>query len=378
LVGSLPEGTNACALAVVSNLLHVAAGQHGLVLADISTPSSPSYMGRYTETGFGPVRDVAGIVNWAVISDGDNVKLINTATPSSPTLLDTYAAPGYVYAMTWHGTHLYLAAGNSGIITVDMSNPAVFGDANTLAVPGLCVDIEAAGSYAYVASSVGWHTLNLSTPGAPTLAASEIAGGGVRALAVANDLLHIAESNPDVLSHSVTNPLTPVSAANFGAILTALDVAASGTRVILSEDASGFAILNIVGTDADADGLDDDIEQSIIDADPNDALRTRADIIPTGDFDRDGLSNYGEQVAGTSAVNADSVLAVSSVEERTENRFVLQWHSVADRTYAVHSTTNLSVSFSLLLGGIAADPPMNSYTTTVSTARSFYMIEVGP
>ena len=376
--GSMLEGTNACAVAAVSNLLHVAAGQYGLVLADIATPAAPSYLGRYTESGFGAARAVAAIENRAVITDGNLVKLINTASPASPGLLDTYDAPGYIYAMAWLGNHLYLAAGNAGVITLDMSSPNAFSGAHQLAVSGLCVDVEAAAGYAHVAASTGQHTLDLTEPGAPTVASSDTSNGAIRALAVANDLLHISEANPDVLTHSVTNPLTPVATANFGAILTGLDIAASGTRAIVAEGGDGFAVLNITGTDSDDDGLDDDVEQSIIDADPNDAIRTRADVSPDGDFDGDGLSNYAEEVAGTSAADVDSVLAFASTSIGAGSQHVLQWHSVAGRSYAIHSATDLSVGFSLLQGGIAADPPMNSYTTPTVSANTFYMVVVEP
>jgi len=374
-VGSMPDGTNACAVAVVSNLLHVAAGQHGLVLADLATPTAPAFQGRYTEAGFGAVRGVAAMPDRAVITDGDRLKLINTAAPA---LLDTYDAPGYVYALAWHGSHLYVAAGHAGIITLDMGSPSVFGSTHQLAVPGISVDIAAWDGYAHVASSTGRYTLDLVTPGAPTLADSDTSGGALRVLAVADDLLHMARSNPDVLTHSVTNPLTPVAAADFGAVLTALDIASAGTRAIVSEGRDGFALLNILGTDADGDGLDDDVERTIIDAEPDDGFRTLLDVEPDDDFDGDGLSNLAEEIAGTSAADASSVLAIAAAGESPGGGFELRWHSVAGRTYAVPSSTNLTAGFTLLEGGIAADPPMNIYPTTVSEAATFFIIVIEP
>jgi len=55
--------------------------------------------------------------------------------------------------------------------------------------------------------------------------------------------------------------------------------------------------LNI--TDTDGDGLPDDLEQQIIDADPNDAISTLDDVLPGDDFDGDGESNWTEYANAT-------------------------------------------------------------------------------
>ena len=378
LVGTMPSGTNACDVALVSNLLHVAAGQHGLVLADISTPETPLFQGRYTGTGLGAVRCVAATVNRTVVTDGEVVHLIDTSTPSAPVWLDTYDAPGYVYAMVRHGSHLYLAAGHAGVVTVDMSVSSAFGSTHQLAIDGLCVDIDVAGGVAYVAGSTGWHTLDLAVPGAPTLANSDTSGGAVKHVAVVDDLLHLAEGNPEVRTLYLGTPLTPIASGSFGAVMDAMDIATDGIRAIVAEDADGVGLYDSAGDDRDNDGLTDGIEQQIIDAKPGDGLNRHADVSPTDDFDHDGLNNYGEQVAGTSATDPSSVLAITSAAEQPGGDFILRWYSVAGRTYAVHSSTNLVAGFYLLEGSIGADPPVNSYTTTVSTASAFFMIEVEP
>ena len=96
------------------------------------------------------------------------------------------------------------------------------------------------------------------------------------------------------------------------------------------------------------------------------------------DFDGDGLSNLAEEIAGTSAADASSVLAIAAGGENPGGGFELWWHSVAGRTYAVQSSTNLTAGFTLLEGGIAADPPMNTYATTVSEAATFFIIVIEP
>ena len=73
-------------------------------------------------------------------------------------------------------------------------------------------------------------------------------------------------------------------------------------RLFAGEPASNL----IDTTDSDGDGLLDVFEQQIIDADPNDAIETVADVLPGDDFDNDGLSNLGESEAGTNPTDPDT------------------------------------------------------------------------
>ncbi|MGB0415428.1 MAG: PA14 domain-containing protein [Coraliomargarita sp.] len=66
------------------------------------------------------------------------------------------------------------------------------------------------------------------------------------------------------------------------------------------------AIASFVPNDADLDGFPDDLEQAIIDADPNDGFSSLSDVNATDDFDGDTLSNFEEWQLGTSPALADS------------------------------------------------------------------------
>lgn len=62
------------------------------------------------------------------------------------------------------------------------------------------------------------------------------------------------------------------------------------------------------GDDTDNDGLIDSFEQTIIDADPDDAISTLADVLPGDDFDLDDLTNEEEfaQDPRTNPINPDT------------------------------------------------------------------------
>ncbi|MGJ8695461.1 MAG: LamG-like jellyroll fold domain-containing protein [Verrucomicrobiaceae bacterium] len=59
-------------------------------------------------------------------------------------------------------------------------------------------------------------------------------------------------------------------------------------------------------SDSDSDGMDDEYEQLIIDADENDAITSIADVLPGDDFDNDTLTNLEESVLLTSPVKPDT------------------------------------------------------------------------
>lgn len=87
------------------------------------------------------------------------------------------------------------------------------------------------------------------------------------------------------------------------------------SQLIVADDVQESAPETIVFTvvdpdDMDGDGMNDDWEQQIVDADPNDAINTIEDVLPGDDFDDDGtinsFTNLEEYLAGTDPVNPDT------------------------------------------------------------------------
>ncbi|VGO16896.1 hypothetical protein PDESU_05488 [Pontiella desulfatans] len=129
-------------------------------------------------------------------------------------------------------------------------------------------------------------------------------------------------------------------------------------------------IVSYTLTDSDGDGLSDLWEIKYF------SSLSYSD--GTGDADLDGLSDYGEFIAGTDPTASASVLAVSVVGTDGTNHLILDWPSVSNRTYAVSGTTNQTVPiWHPVITNIAAIPPMNSETVTTENASGeFFRIEV--
>ena len=97
------------------------------------------------------------------------------------------------------------------------------------------------------------------------------------------------------------------------------------------------------------------------------------------DADRDGLSNYGEWVAGTNPTNDQSVLVFRNMLQDAGGATVVRWSSESNRYYTLLLSTNMeSDRFSTtLLNRAPATPPMNVHTDSVTrSGGAYYRIEV--
>jgi hypothetical protein len=96
------------------------------------------------------------------------------------------------------------------------------------------------------------------------------------------------------------------------------------------------------------------------------------------DSDGDGLSNWQEWVVGTDPVNSASVLAMLTPAFATDASSVtVSWQSVADRTYFLQKSADLSASFSTIQSNIVGQSGTTSYTDTNAVGSAPYFYRVG-
>jgi len=128
--------------------------------------------------------------------------------------------------------------------------------------------------------------------------------------------------------------------------------------------------------DNDLDGMADSWEETygLNSNDVNDA---------TLDKDGDGVNNYAEYRAGSDPENSASLFLTEidriSVGEETVS-FELRWDSIANRSYTVWKSADLSGSFFKLEQGVHPTPPENIHEDPAETNASarFYRVEVEP
>lgn len=97
---------------------------------------------------------------------------------------------------------------------------------------------------------------------------------------------------------------------------------------------------------------------------------------PNGDDDGDGLSNNAEYLAGTDALNANSLLSIVEQKRASGNKVSVKWNSAQHRLYDLERSTSVTGQYTVVGSGLSALPPFNTYTDSVSSAVYFYRIRL--
>ncbi len=165
-----------------------------LVLFDVADPGAPTVLGS-TRTGY-PPRDVVIRGSYAYIAEWANVvpedppasqfEIIDISQPSH--LRSVASMPTAVAArgVALSGAFAYVVDGSSGLLVIDVTNPASPVLSAILATLGYAMDISVDGHFAYVANTSGLAVVDISVAEDPRLRG--VAEVGAYAVAVTGNL----------------------------------------------------------------------------------------------------------------------------------------------------------------------------------------------
>jgi hypothetical protein len=134
--------------------------------------------------------------------------------------------------------------------------------------------------------------------------------------------------------------------------------------------------------DLDGDGLPDAWELMVVNALPDDAIGSVADVLPEADFDGDGFTNLAEFVAGTDPVARRSNLALGITLEGAGGVRLI-FGAQPGRRYRLASSDTLEAGFRWrTVAEVAAGPEPRSVwwedTIPAGPAWRFYRVQVAP
>lgn len=235
LKGNYNNATGACDIS--GNYVYVAAGDKGLLILDINNTSSPILKGRYDTKGSydtgGYARRVSVSGNYAYIANVDNFLIFDISDPSSPVLKGSYDnlkgslnvfTNTFINDVSVTGNYAFLA-GDEDLLIFDISNPSspiLIGNYSKTILgsdyinPWMATEVLVSGNYVYVAARYGdFSIFDIRNPSSPFLKGSYDAAGGICDFSVSGDYVYIASYDDGLYILKTNLEQTPLPIADF-------------------------------------------------------------------------------------------------------------------------------------------------------------------
>lgn len=214
-------------------------------IIDISNPKLPTLKGSISINGFASGILVEG--NYAYYGTGMNVKFViaDISNPAAPLSIGNIKFPynSGVFGIAKKNEVVYLAAGTSGLLSVDVTdktNPVVL-DSIPVAKDEQIRDVVIKDSLAFAAASEGLQIINIKSPS--DLKVIKNIGSGYNSIDIQNNFVFLGKDNGGVDVFNISNPNAPTLAfaiVNSGG--TAWDLKVKGNLLYLSTDIKGLFI----------------------------------------------------------------------------------------------------------------------------------------
>ncbi|WP_235284320.1 PKD domain-containing protein [Methanosarcina sp. 1.H.A.2.2] len=250
LKGSYDTPGNAQGVAISGNYAYIADG-NDLVIVDISNPSSPIPIRNYNTGGW--AQDIAVSGNYAYVIDYANgIFIVDISNPSSPLLKGIHATSpiiwngdygygGCIKSVAVSGNYAYVADEGNGLLIVDVSNASSPVLKGSYPAAEYAFDVAVSGNYAYVVNSNnGLAIIDISDPSSPVLNGSYNPERHVEEVAVSGNYAYLVVDNSLVII-DISNPSSPVLKGRY--VGSVFDIAVSGSYVYVGGGVNGLVIL---------------------------------------------------------------------------------------------------------------------------------------
>lgn len=208
----------------------------------LTAVTSPTFAGTFTEnfTTRAYEDTLATTADWDTTAG--QLKLF----PFAPSLVGSISISDLLGGFAVSGDHIFIAGGSSGLLVVDLSNPAnptVVGSYDT---PGYAINVAVDGSYAFVADETdGLVILNISNPASPTLLGSVDTPGTARSVAVDGNYAFVADQSGGLQVVNITNPASPTLIGSVATPDDAYDVVVDGKHAFIADNTAGLQVIDI-------------------------------------------------------------------------------------------------------------------------------------
>ncbi len=213
-IANIPLSNGAFGMDIEDDLLYVAGTTNGLVIVDISVPSSPAILGN-ASVGVAYNVFVTGDRAYVVNTDG-KLAVIDVSDSSNPSILGTFAVASRGNDVATVGNIAYFAALDNGLIVMNVSEPSSPDIIRTLSNSQGSWDICVYGEILYLGChGGGLRIYNISSPEDPIWLSSFNDGGEVYGVSGNGEYLVLADLQEGAEFLDVTDPRNPVLIAKY-------------------------------------------------------------------------------------------------------------------------------------------------------------------
>ena len=225
-----------------SGHLYVANGLEGLLVYDVSDPSSPSLVYSYNSPGFAKRLNLYGTTLF--LSDGEfGVKVFDVSSPGSPTLVGAISVMGDASGVALNGNILYIAEVSSGFSVYDisdLSSPALI---TRVTSAGSVLNLSLSGNRLFASTGTGGTKVyDVSTPTSPALLTAVSTSARTTDVDPAYSYVYVADMPAGI---NIYDASTLSHVGNVPTYGVAYSTKIVGNYMLVSEDIAGLEIYDI-------------------------------------------------------------------------------------------------------------------------------------
>lgn len=190
----------------------------------------------------------SGTATVTVTNNGQKVDVPVLVETFSPRALAKINIPGFANNVDAQGDYAYVAAGEAGLVVVDVADRAHPRIAATLDTPGTAIDVRVVGTIAYIADGeAGLQIVDIADPAQPRALAAYDTAGIAQDIKVDKQYAYIADGANGLEIANVAKPDKPVRAGHLdglGTLGTLRGVDAEGAMAVVVSD-SGLWVIDV-------------------------------------------------------------------------------------------------------------------------------------
>ncbi|MEO8232335.1 MAG: T9SS type A sorting domain-containing protein [Ignavibacteriota bacterium] len=241
-VVDVPSGYRTARIIFDGNYGYVAIGDAGVAIYNLVNPASPVYVTTILTTGraaslyYGAITiggTPTGHVFVANRNPAPGISAINVSNPSSPVttsfLAAVPAATGSAFIPFYYNGKTYVAYGSAGLRILDVQNPSNVSLLGTADLGGDSRAVVVSGNYAYVAArDSGVYVVDVTNPAVP-IKIKTLQTPRARGIAINGSIVYVAASDSGMGMIDISNPTNPIILGYTGTEVYGENVSVNGT-----------------------------------------------------------------------------------------------------------------------------------------------------